>query len=96
MSRVIHTHIKDEAQMIRRLKEEGYFNIFVWEDRAGTRYAEHTHPHHEVRWVISGVLEIEEEGRVVRLEPGDRLESPPHTPHSAYVPQTVRYVCASR
>ncbi len=96
MADVVHTEITEEAVIVRRLKEEGFFNIFTWYDRAGTRYGVHTHPHHEVRWILTGRLVIEEAGRSIELGPGDRMESEPETPHSAYAPEDVRYVCGSR
>lgn len=96
MSRVVETGITDERRIVSILEEEGYFNIFRWSDAASTSYPEHTHPHDEVRWVVSGVLEIREGKRRLRLNPGDRLESSANTPHSAYVLEDVVYICASR
>ncbi len=96
MAKVIKTDITDEAIMKKTLQEEGFFNIFTWSDRAGTRYPEHTHPHYEVRWIVEGVLVIEENGQKIELHPGDRMESLPNTPHSAYCPTDVVYVCGSR
>ncbi len=96
MAQVFHTGITDEAKIREILKEEGYFNIFKWCDGAGTRYGTHTHPHHEVRWILSGRLVIEEGGQALELGPGDRMESEPETPHSAYAPEDVCYICASR
>ncbi|WP_292661435.1 cupin domain-containing protein [Nitratifractor sp.] len=95
-SYVDHTGINDEAVIRKALEDEGYFNIFRWCDAAGTRYGEHTHPHSEVRWVLSGTLQITEEGHTLTLRPGDRLESPPETLHSAYIPEDCCYLCASR
>ncbi len=96
MARVVETGITDESEIRQILEEEGCFNIFRWSDAASTSYSEHTHPHEEVRWVVSGVLEIREGKRRLRLHPGDRLESSANTPHSAYVPEDVVYICASR
>ncbi len=96
MSEVKHTSITDEKRIEEILKSEGYFNIFVWHDRAGTRYEEHTHPYDEVRWVVSGTLQIMESGSTITLNAGDRLESEADTPHSAYVPEDVTYICASK
>ena len=95
-SRIIRTGITDESRMRELLEKEGYHNVFRWCDETGTRYGEHTHPHHEVRWVLSGTLQIIEGGRTHTLQPGDRLESPPETPHSAYVPEACCYLCGSR
>ncbi|WP_457597513.1 cupin domain-containing protein [Hydrogenimonas sp.] len=96
MATVTHTGLTDEGKIYDILREEGYFNLFTWRDSAGTRYGIHTHPHHEVRWVLSGRLVIVEEGVELELGPGDRMESEANTPHSAYVPEEVVYVCGSR
>jgi len=96
VAKVIHTGITDEATIRRTLEEEGYFNIFRWCDNAGTRYGTHTHPHEEVRWILSGVLVIEEGEATLELHPGDRMESAANVPHSARVPEDICYICASR
>ncbi|ADV46377.1 cupin domain-containing protein [Nitratifractor salsuginis] len=96
MSRVLSTGITDEEEIRRILRDEGYTNIFRWCDSAGTRYGEHTHPHQEVRWVLSGTLEIIKGGMTLRLKSGDRLDSAPDTPHSAYVPEDCCYLCGSK
>ena len=96
MSEIIETSLTDEKEIRNVLEREGYFNIFRWCDRAGTRYAEHTHPHHEVRWILSGTLQIIENGTLYTLLPGNRLESPPETLHSATVPEDCCYICGSR
>ncbi|WP_300365785.1 cupin domain-containing protein [Hydrogenimonas sp.] len=93
---VEQTGVTSETQIRRILEKEGYFNIFVWSDTAGTHYAEHTHPHHEVRWIVSGSLQIIENGVTLDLLPGDRMESEANIPHSAYVPEDVRYICGSK
>lgn len=96
MATVERTGITDEAEIRSTLEEEGWFNIFRWCDAAGTRYAEHTHPYHEVRWILSGHLQIVENGVTLDLLPGDRMESEANVPHSAYVPEDVCYICASK
>ncbi len=96
MAKVIHTDVTDESKIYETLRKEGFFNIFTWHDAKDTRYPVHTHPHYEVRWVIEGTLVIIEDGQELQLHPGDRLESLPHTPHAAYTPTGVTYVCASR
>jgi len=90
------TGIVDEKMIVEILKKEGCFNIFKWRDSAGTRYAEHSHPYDEVRWVLSGTLEITESGKTIRLEPGDKLCSEAGVAHTAFVPEDVVYICGSK
>ncbi|WP_201335076.1 MULTISPECIES: cupin domain-containing protein [unclassified Nitratiruptor] len=96
MAKVIKTGITDEKTIKETLHNEGFSNIFIWRDAPHTRYPLHTHPHYEVRWIIEGVLEITQDDKTVRLEPGDRFESEPQTPHTAYTPTGVTYICGSR
>ncbi|SMC08954.1 cupin domain-containing protein [Nitratiruptor tergarcus] len=96
MAKVIKTGIRDEKTIKETLQKEGFFNIFTWHDEPHTSYPVHSHPHYEVRWIIDGVLEITQDGKTIRLQPGDRLESEPNTPHSAFTPTGTIYVCASR
>ncbi|NPA57046.1 MAG: cupin domain-containing protein [Epsilonproteobacteria bacterium] len=94
--KVTQTGIRDPKKIEETLKEEGFFNIFLWHDSQGTTYPTHTHPYHEVRWIVEGTLVIEEGGEEILLKPGDRLESPPNRPHRAYCPTDVTYICGSR
>jgi quercetin dioxygenase-like cupin family protein len=96
MAQIYPTGITDEAAIRKILEAEGYFDIFRWCDVKGTRYPVHTHPHDEVRWILSGTLVIEEEGKVLELRPGDRMESEAGVPHRAWAPEDVCYLCGSR
>ncbi len=96
MAQIERTGITDEESARRVLEAEGFGDLFVWSDTAGTRYPLHTHPRKEVRWVLSGRLVIVEEGIALELGPGDRVTTEAEVPHSAYVPEDVRYLCGSR
>jgi len=96
MAKVIKTNLTDAEKIKKTLQKEGFFNIFLWSDPEGRVYPVHTHPHYEVRWIVEGVLLIVENGKEIELHPGDRLESLPNTPHSAYAKSDVTYVCGSR
>ncbi len=96
MAKVIKTDITEESIIYETLQKEGFFNIFTWTDPKNSKYPLHTHPYYEVRWVIEGELIIVENGKEIVLKPGDRYESPPNTPHSAYSEIGAKYVCASR
>ncbi|WP_281951096.1 cupin domain-containing protein [Nitrosophilus kaiyonis] len=88
--------ITDIEKIKKILKKEDYFNIFVWEDKKETFYPTHTHPYEEIRWVVDGEIVIGNDEAEFLLGPGDRLISPPNTPHWAKVLKDVTYVCASR
>ncbi|WP_187646927.1 cupin domain-containing protein [Nitrosophilus labii] len=90
------TGITDVEEVKKILEDEGYFNIFVWRDTKGTFYPTHTHPYDEVRWVIEGEIVIANDEAEFLLGPGDRLNSPPNTPHWAKVISNITYVCGSK
>ena len=96
MVKVIHTRITDESTIYETLQKEGFFNIFTWCDPKNSNYPLHTHPYYEVRWMIEGELVIVEDDKEIVLKPGDKLESPPNTPHAAYTKIGAKYICASR
>ncbi len=96
MAKVIKTNITNTDLIRETLQKEGFFNIFTWQDGPNTSYPLHRHPHYEVRWVVDGILEITQNGKTIRLEPGDRMETEPNILHSAYTPTGTTYVCGSR
>jgi quercetin dioxygenase-like cupin family protein len=58
-----------------------------WENGPGAVYAVHDHPYAKVLVVQQGSITfaLPREGREVAMRPGDRLELPARTPHSAVV-----------
>ena len=59
-----------------------------WSNGPDAVYSVHDHPYGKVLVVTAGSITFTIEGsssRVVRMGPGDRLELPAHTPHSALV-----------
>lgn len=57
----------------------------TWSNQPGYRYGEHEHPYHKVLFCIAGSIVFQTPGGEVNLRPGDRLDLPPGTPHSATV-----------
>ena len=58
-----------------------------WSNGPHAVYGTHEHPYGKVLVVASGSITFTIDGgkRVVPMKPGDRLELPPRTPHSALV-----------
>ena len=58
-----------------------------WSNGPGATYAVHEHPYAKVLMVAQGEItfRLPTQKREVRMRPGDRLDLPPHTPHSALV-----------
>jgi len=94
---VDRTGIKDEREVIKRLKEEGYTNIYTWEDPPNAYYSWHIHPYEEVRWILKGEITIGTKDKTYKLSSGDKLRVPAGTEHWAKVGEEgVIYVCASK
>lgn len=56
-----------------------------WSNESGFRYDEHQHPYHKVLICTGGSITFHTPDGDVHLEPGDRLDLPPGTPHAATV-----------
>lgn len=57
----------------------------TWSNEAGHIYGEHRHPYHKVLFCIEGSITFHTPEGDVELVPGDRLDLPPETSHSATV-----------
>ena len=69
-----------------------------WSNGPGGRYAAHSHAYHKVLYCARGSIRftLEATGEVIDLAPGDRLDLPPGTAHSAVVgPEGVTCVEAA-
>lgn len=91
------TRITDKNEVFRILTEEGYTNLYVWQDAPNTYYDWHTHPFNEVRWVLEGEITMGTTEGIVTLRAGDRMDVPAGTRHWAKVgKEGVVYVCGSK
>ncbi len=74
-----------ESTFHAQLSQEGLAPT-RWSNTAHAVYDVHEHPYGKVLMVVSGSITfmINSE-RAVTMKPGDRLELPPHTTHSAVV-----------
>ena len=70
-----------------------------WSNGPGDRYGAHQHPYHKVLYCARGSIcfDLPASSESFDLRPGDRLDIPPGTPHSAVVgPEGVTCVEAAR
>ena len=77
----------NEARWRAQLAHEG-LSVERWSNGPGAIYQTHEHPYGKVLVVSSGSITftvLDGVARLVTLQPGDRLELPPRTPHSAVV-----------
>jgi len=57
----------------------------AWSNGPGYRYSSHDHPYHKVLYCVEGSITFTVDGGRRELGPGDRLDLPAGTPHSAVV-----------
>ena len=82
---------------LRRCLEAEGFDVRTWRDPADRVYAQHCHPHDESLWVVRGNLVLRVGGREVPLGPGDRVELPRGTLHTAQCgPEGAVYLIGQR
>jgi len=86
-----------EEAMAARLRAEGW-QVSKYHYPAGTYFPWHTHAEHKKDAVVRGRLRIGWEGGSAVLEPGDMIEIPAGTRHSAEVvgAETVMSLDATR
>jgi len=79
-----------------RFQQEG-LSPTRWSNGPGDRYSEHSHSYHKVLYCARGSIVFASSGTDFELRPGDRMEIPPGTPHSAVVgPDGVTCLEAAR
>jgi quercetin dioxygenase-like cupin family protein len=65
-------------------REEG-LTPHSWSNEPHCVYGEHEHPYHKVLFCVAGSITFHTPEENISLLPGDRLDLPPGTPHSATV-----------
>ncbi len=70
------------SELQKKLADEGH-SLFVWKDSPGAVYSPHSHSHDEYIVVSSGEMEFSIDGTRYLMQPGDALDLPAGTVHSA-------------
>jgi quercetin dioxygenase-like cupin family protein len=74
-------------------------SLLEWTDSPGTIYPVHTHPYVQVHVILNGHLRVglPETAEEIILNPGDRLDLPPETPHweEVHGSETTTYLAAT-
>jgi quercetin dioxygenase-like cupin family protein len=78
----------DADEAIGIIEQEGAGPTRRWGDGPGDRYGRHIHGDQKVLFCLSGSIVFHLNDRDVELGPGDRLDLPAGTPHSATVGPT--------
>ena len=76
----------DESEFQRRLEAEAH-SCHRWFNGPGTTFPSHSHPYRKILYCLRGSIrfELTAGGSSISLGPGDRLDLPAGTPHSALV-----------
>ena len=83
-----------EKDWVELLKDEGFSDVYIWEDKPNFEYPEHTHEKLGVHVILAGEMELlDSKGGKRVLHTGQRLDIPAGTAHSAKMgPEGCRYV----
>lgn len=80
------TFSPSEPDLAALLHAEG-LAYYPWSNGPNDLYAPHDHAYHKIIYVVRGTITfmLPETGQSLQLHPGDRLELPANTRHSAVV-----------
>ena len=87
----------NEKELEKKLREEGFSNVFVWQDRPNAFYPDHTHSTITAHVVLEGEITVTSEGNTRAYKAGDRFDVPAGTVHSAKIgPERCRYITGEK
>ncbi|MEK7650629.1 MAG: cupin domain-containing protein [Patescibacteria group bacterium] len=69
----------------RTLTEQGFANVYDWEDKPNTEYPAHAHKGKVSFYVIKGSITMKLDQKTIILKPVDRIDVPVGVTHSAVV-----------
>ena len=75
----------DPVTSAARAFEAEELDPHTWSNQPGYRYGEHKHEFHKVLFCVAGSITFHTPDGDVTMDPGDRLDLPPGTMHSATV-----------
>ncbi len=73
---------------IKQLEQEGFTQVYEWQDKPGTVYKTHIHLGKVSLLVTDGSIVFDSKGEKKELKAGERFDVPPGVPHSAVVGPT--------
>jgi quercetin dioxygenase-like cupin family protein len=84
-------------ELQKKLESEG-LEAELYSDRPGTKYGRHKHPFDDFIVIVTGKMKIMSDEGEWLLKPGDRMNLPTNTVHSAEIlgKEEVRYLSAAK
>ena len=89
--RVTTRYFKDKREAIQEISDSGWWPV-SWRDAPGEVYSPHKHDADQTLYLVEGLLELQVGDESYQLEPGDKLELPALTVHSAKSPPGATYI----
>ena len=87
----------NEREWKKKLRQEGFGNIFVCRDHPNAYYPEHTHAGTTAHLVLEGEITITSEGTTSTFRTGERFDVPANAAHSAKIgPAGCRYMVGEK
>lgn len=70
----------------------------LYSDRPGTKYGRHKHPFEDFIVIVTGKMKLITDKNTWTMKPGDRIDLPPNTVHSAEIigKEEVQYLSAAK
>ena len=84
-------YFQGKQEAIGEVSDAGWWP-FSWRDAPGEVYAPHKHDADQTLYLVEGSLDLTVGGSAYHLEPGDKLELPAFTVHSAEAPEGATYI----
>jgi quercetin dioxygenase-like cupin family protein len=83
----------DEQLLMKQLQDEGFDDVYVWEDSPDMNYPPHQHPDVSAHIILTGEMTVTVDGQTRTYKPGERFDIPGKTPHAARVgPEGCKYL----
>jgi quercetin dioxygenase-like cupin family protein len=81
----------------KKLREEGFSNIFTWADGPNAFYPDHTHPGATAHIILEGEMTLASEGQTRTYKSGERCDVPALAMHSASMgPAGCKYIVGEK
>ncbi|MGD1154363.1 MAG: hypothetical protein ABSA41_00880 [Terriglobia bacterium] len=87
----------DEQHWRKQLHEEGFNDVYVWEDGPDVYYPAHRHPEVTAHIILAGEMTVTADGQSRTYKPGERFDIPGKSAYSARMgPEGCKYLVGER
>lgn len=87
----------NEDDWAKKLGEEGFKTVFVWQDGPGAFYPDHQHDETTAHIILTGEMTVTFARQTQTYKAGERFDVPANAVHSAKMgPQGCRYLIGEK